>query len=492
MDGSALHASHGSACLARAVSCAALGIALGAVPVVAHAQVAPLSVDPDPSAVYGGQPVQPCGWPTSVSMEGSCTGTLVHPEVVVYAQHCGLGFGSVRLGDSTNGTGRSVPTEFCRIYEGGGPGTGRDVAVCKLAEPVTDVEIVPPLMGCEASILQQGREVVIVGFGETDDGNYGIKYEATAEFGFINGNDEAFLGGGGVDSCQGDSGGPVYVRLPSADGGDDAWRVFGITSYGSGCGGGGYYSMMHISMAWIEEQVGIDITPCHDADGTWAPGPGCDEFPMDPAGAGGNWNDGCDPGPLGGAAAVCGAAFDPSTDPDPPTVIVSAPMDLQRFESSGGQASVDIVVDADDGTGYGVASVELLIDGEAFPNGLRMTPPWEWSAGFPKGTFVLGARATDLVGNVGESAPIVIGVDEDPEPLPTADTTGGSGESGSGSGDGDDDDHDDDGTDSALPQDTDPRTGGTDGCGCAARRGGGGWLAMLGLLAVTRRARRRA
>src|SRR5262249_25048091 len=79
---------------------------------------------------------------TAVSMEGSCTGTLVHPEVVVYAQHCGAGFGSVHLGDSINGTGRSVPTEFCRTYQGGGPGTGRDVAVCKLAEAVTDVEIV--------------------------------------------------------------------------------------------------------------------------------------------------------------------------------------------------------------------------------------------------------------------------------------------------------------------------------------------------------------
>jgi hypothetical protein len=439
-------------------------VAFVAFPLVARAD-ASLSSTSDPSAVYGGAPVAPCGWPTTVSMEGSCTGTLVHPEVVVYAQHCGPGFASVRLGDSTNGTGRSVPTEFCRVYQGGGPGTGRDVAVCKLAEPVLDVEIVPPLMGCEASILQQGREVVIVGFGETDDGNYGIKYEATAEFGFISDANEAFLGGGGVDSCQGDSGGPVYVRLPSSDGGDDAWRVFGITSYGNGCGGGGYYSLMHISMEWIEEQVGIDVTPCHDADGTWAPGPGCTEFPMDPAGAGGSWSDGCDPGPLGGAAAVCGAAFDPSTDPDPPTVIVSAPMDLQRFDSVGGQASVDIVVDANDGTGYGVASVELLIDGESFPNGVRMTPPWEWNAGFPMGTYTLSARATDLVGNVGESVPIVIGVDEDPEPLPMADTSGGSGESGSDSGG---DDEGDDGT-GTLPQDTSSR-GGTDGCGCAQRR----------------------
>jgi hypothetical protein len=43
----------------------------------------------DPEAIYGGETVAVCGWPTTVSMQGSCTGTLVHPQVVVYAQHCG-------------------------------------------------------------------------------------------------------------------------------------------------------------------------------------------------------------------------------------------------------------------------------------------------------------------------------------------------------------------------------------------------------------------
>jgi hypothetical protein len=452
---------------------------------------APVVAADEPLGVYGGQPVAQCGWPTAVSMEGSCTGTLVHPEVVVYAQHCGSGYGSVRLGDTVNGTGRSVPTEFCRTYPNGGPGSGRDVAVCKLAEPVLDVEIVPPLMGCEVSILQQGREVVIVGFGETDDGMYGIKHEAVAEFGFIDGNDEAFLGGGGVDSCQGDSGGPVYVRLPATDGGDDAWRVFGITSYGSGCGGGGYYSMMHVSMQWIEDETGIDVTPCHDADGTWAPGPGCGEFPLQPGTAGGSWSDGCDPGPLGPLAAVCGAAFDPSTDPDPPSVSITSPADLMRFDSVDGQAPVDVVAIADDGAGYGVQSVELLIDGESLPNGTRLSPPYEWGAGFPKGTYVLVARATDVVGNVAESEPVVIGVDEDPEPLPSADSSG-SGGGGSDTDPGDDESESgdpDEGTGVASLGET-PRSGDTEGCGCA-QQSTAPWSASLVLLALVRRRRAR-
>jgi hypothetical protein len=104
--------------------------------------------------IYGGTDVVSCGWPTTVSMEGACTGTLVHPQVVIYAQHCGGGYGSVTFGETIDGSpGRSVPTEFCRTYPGGGPGSGADFAFCVLAEPQTDIQIVPILMGCETSVL---------------------------------------------------------------------------------------------------------------------------------------------------------------------------------------------------------------------------------------------------------------------------------------------------------------------------------------------------
>ncbi len=435
----------------------------------------------EPSTIYGGGPAQPCGWPTAVSMEGSCTGTLVHPRVVVYAQHCGSGYGSVHLGDTIDGSGRSIPTEFCTTYPNGGPGTGNDVAVCVLAEPVEDVEIVPPLMGCETSILTSGRDVQIVGFGETDDGNYGIKYEATASFGHIEGNGEAFLGGGGVDTCQGDSGGPVYVRLPAADGGDDAWRVFGITSYGNGCGGGGYYSTMFHNMAWIEMESGIDVTPCHDAEGNWDPGIDCREFPLDPGGAGGSWVDGCDPGELTDWSSICGAPFDASSDTDPPTVAITSPTDGARIDGAGGNATVTVDATADDGTGYGIASVELLIDGASFPNGSLTDAPWSWTAAFPQGTYVLVVRATDVVGNVAESDPVAIGVDQDPpatdessssgEPIPDEGTEG-TGNDGSSS--------------DALP-DAEPRSGGDDGCGCAQQRPSSAALFAIVLLMQRRR-----
>lgn len=31
----------------------------------------------------------------------------------------------------------------------------------------------------------------------------------------------------------------------------------------------------------LEDTAGVDITPCHDADGTWNPTSACDEFPRD-------------------------------------------------------------------------------------------------------------------------------------------------------------------------------------------------------------------
>ena len=66
---------------------------------------------PPTSEIYGGTNVATCGWPTTVSLGGSCTGTLVHERVVIYAAHCGTGYSSVRLGESINGgSGRTAAT----------------------------------------------------------------------------------------------------------------------------------------------------------------------------------------------------------------------------------------------------------------------------------------------------------------------------------------------------------------------------------------------
>jgi|JI6StandDraft_1071083.scaffolds.fasta_scaffold00938_5 MYXO-CTERM domain-containing protein len=451
----------------------------------------------DPEAIYGGETVAVCGWPTTVSMQGSCTGTLVHPQVVVYAQHCGSNVPSVWMGEDIEKPSRTLQTEFCRTIPGGGPGTGLDVAFCKLKEPVLDVPIVPILMGCETEILQPGQGVTVVGFGLADNGPYGIKRAVSTTIKSFMGK-EINIGGGGKDSCNGDSGGPVYVELPGI-----GWRVFGITSYGpSPCGPGGTYSMMHNGVAWIEQESGIDITPCHAADGTWAPTFGCRGFPLDPSTGGGAWAQGCGGGGVEDFSATCGAAFDPAPDLEPPTVSFVSPTDGQLFMGDG---MVTVTIDAQD-VGWGVKEVHLLINGEAFPGNVDSFPPYEYALKFPNGGFVLDAQAIDLADNIGDAVPVSIGVnapapvpepepEPDPEPTPTTGddssasaSAGESGdESGALTGDGGNDDDGSAGVDSASG------TAGADdsgeGCGCRQSRPDAGLLALagLGLLAWRRR-----
>lgn len=456
----------------------------------AHASTPELTTPPsDPDAIYGGGPVNACGWPTTVSMQGSCTGTLVHPEVVIYAGHCGQGFSQVWLADDFQGTRRTVPTEFCRTYPGGGTGGGTDFAFCKLAQPVEDVPIVPPLMGCETTALQPGKEVTVVGFGQADDNlGYGPKREVVTTINQITANNEASIGGGGKDSCQGDSGGPVFIQLSEEDGGDGTWRVFGITSYGGQCGGGGFYSMMHIGMEWFEEESGIDLTPCHDGDGTWSPGPDCKNFPLDPGAGGGSWPNSCEGGALGSFSSICGPPFNAEPDADAPLVAVAAPGDQTRFDSDeSGQAKVTITIDADDGEGWGIAEVRLTIDGQEVPGGVDNKAPYEFDAAFGPGQYRLGAIAVDYAENEAMAEEIRIGVDMDAEvpPEPEPETTGGSGDGsggdvsgglepeGSSSGGIDDDGGTGGGT--TAGQDGSDTTG----CACRAEGGSGGATALL-------------
>lgn len=457
----------------------------------------PLTAATPTQEIYGGTDVVSCGWPTTVSMQGSCTGTLVHPQVVIYAAHCGAGYNSIRFGESIDGgPGRTVATQFCSTYPGGGPGNGRDFALCVLAEPQNDIPIVPILMGCETSILTAGREVVAVGFGSANTGPYGIKREVWTDFGFITNDDEAFLGGGGEDTCQGDSGGPVYVRLPANDNGDDTWRVFGVTSYGSVCGGGGYYSMMHIGIEWFEATSGFDLTPCHDADGTWSPTPQCGQYPMNPHNSGGTWANGCDPGPVGGLSAICGAPFDASSDVDPPTVVISTPTTGIVLDSDPvtGVAAFPVEAIADDGDGYGVHTVRLLINEMDVNGGELSSAPYVWNGAYPPGQYTFQVLATDLSGNIGESELVYVGVDMDP-PQPPMEGEDESGESSGGGSTGAEDESGGFGG-TAAEGGVDPTLPGQDGGGgqvvsCSCRSttpSGPSWLlGLLGLLGLRRR-----
>lgn len=203
-------------------------------------------------------------------------------------------------------------------FEGGAMAEGKDYAYCELSREITEVPIVPVLMGCELDALKKGVDVVPVGFGSTvpNQPKGEKKRQVTTPIANAMGQggvspNEILVGHKDKGSCQGDSGGPTYIDLrtvPEFKNKKGAgWRVFGITSRkgpgGSACASTTVYASIHSIVEKIEKEFDVDVTPCFDSDGTWNPGPNCKGFP-DPE-AGGSWKS-CDPGKRSGYSHTCG------------------------------------------------------------------------------------------------------------------------------------------------------------------------------------------
>ena len=203
------------------------------------------------------------------------------------------------------------------------------------------------------------------------------------------------------------------------------------------------------------------------------PGPDCGGFPLSPGVGAGSWTSWCEDQPLGGGSATCGATAVVEDLVAPISTIID-PLDQAVFSSDPmtGVAELAITGEASD-DGWGIESVELLIDGGTIPNGAKYFPPYVWSGAFPPGGYILQLVATDVAGNSSMSEPVHVGVDQDapmpePEPEPEPETETGAdadtGETGTG----------------------DPALDGDSGCACSgpSREPGLGGLGGLGGLAM--------
>lgn len=469
-----------------------------------HAPV-DLAVDlpDDPVAVYGGEDSGSCDWPTTVFL-GGCSGTLIHPEIVMYASHCGDAIPTVYFGEDftsgepIEGHGFSVATEYCVVNPeaentfGLAEFRAADFAFCKLAEPVENVPIVPPLVGCERTVLVPGAAVTLVGFGLDEDDVFAVKHQVTTVLDYIDDLGVAVIGGHGQSSCNGDSGGPAYVQLP-----DGSWRVFGIVSGPNvgNCGDPGWYPTSFLALPFIEQTSGIDVTPCHYATGEWNPGPSCGQMPIAPDdGAGKAWNDGCAGGPTLAVGSACGPAFDASEDLVAPDVAIDTPEDRSRFDTEPDADGVPLTVTAHgDDAISGLRQMALVVNGDLVEGGLRIDPPWKWNITVPHGVWDLQVEATDWAGNAARSRSVVVGVDEDPPPAPEPSTSSGGDGSGSTGALAD-------GTSTTgVGTSTGDGSGGSTGasaqldddgsCGCRTQGARTPWL-LVGAIALVRRRRR--
>ena len=433
--------------------------------------------------IYGGGEVDSCGWPSTVHLQnsggGACTGTLIHPLIVLTAAHCISNDipTAVTFGEAAGGTSLAQ-TAYCKQGPGwnGETNTGQDYGYCKLKSPVTNVEIIPVAAGCEQSAIQPGARIMHVGYGVDENGQGGRKKMLDTTINNITGQGELISGMAGSTICNGDSGGPTFVYLDPALGGDGTWRVAAIHSWAQGadpvdpnCNGVAGSVLVSQAIDWIEEDSEVDITPCTDGD-AWAPTAHCGGVPTSPWLGEGSYAMGCSSADVVEFAGICGDPLDANPDETPPVVQVLTPENAVELSAVEGAAEVEIEVDATD-EGWGIATVELTVrsvtlDQEQLEE-RNEWEPWSFAASLPEGSWEVTAVAIDYAGNESEPVTVCFGVGE-----PGCDYVGAD----DGTGDGDGDDDDDDGTAGPVDGDDDDDDEGTggDGGGADGDDGGGG------------------
>ncbi|MEM6989044.1 MAG: trypsin-like serine protease [Myxococcota bacterium] len=430
------------------------------------------------SSIVGGDSVPGCGWPNVVRIttaQGNffCSGTLIHPSIVATAGHC---VAPALNGDDPPpaelvlfGDGEGEPdlvreVDFCMVHPdfvntpAGIDFNNLDLAFCQLDEPVEDFPIVPLAYGCDYEEFEMGDPAVLVGFGRDEANVSGKKRALDVSVVLFEPSGEIQLSAG---MCEGDSGGAAFRRAA-----DDTWRQVGINSHRLFAAGGptacGEAGVSVATAAWqlaplIEGATDFDVTPCHDLAGNWEPSWECQGVPLQPeAGGPGSYAEGCVELERSGFLDSCGAAL--PEDETPPNVEVVTPADGMEFPDPGDSAaSVEFVVEADDGEGWGIAEVTLEIEsaeGDTIVETL-IAPPYTWTIDLVRDSYLVRAVAEDNAGLVTETDWQTLGVGA-PAVVPDADSGGtASGDEGGG-----------------TVADTDSPAAGegeADGCACRAR-----------------------
>lgn len=307
-----------------------IGVALGCAAMSGtsfEVQAQPLQPE---SYVFGGELSKACAWPTVAMIHtfypekpegqqyGLCTGTFVHPRVVVFASHCGDAIG-VSVGLDRHAPNRI--TEFEKV--GRNPAwketdiqtTKFDWGYAVLKEPMEGIATIPFAYGCELDMVQKpGQEVRLVGFSDNGastppDPDKFVQRWAKAKISQVGGG--AFIAGAaGVGVRSGDSGGPLLAQLK-----DGTWRTLGIISRADGSGAAVSKEMIQ----WFSKETGVDVVPCFDDDGKPTEGKACDAlraYSGDPTNPTADPKVNCVGAPSKWAGLACGLKKSDGSDPE--------------------------------------------------------------------------------------------------------------------------------------------------------------------------------
>jgi trypsin len=265
--------------------------ALRRILVVSALAVALLGVTAVPSsAVVGGGNASPGEYPSVAEVTFGpflCTGTLITPEWVLSAGHCGSVTGAavaspaswppqlinVRIGGTTQSDGEERTASSVVVHPNYLATMGYDISLIRLSQSSTMAPTQVAGAG-ERSIWTAGTLETIVGWGTTEEGGdlpdnlQEARVPITTDqycSGAYSDFDPATMvcagfPQGGVDTCQGDSGGPMFGRTSAG-----ALRVVGATSWGEGCarpGKPGVYARVadETLRPWIAQTTGTGVS----------------------------------------------------------------------------------------------------------------------------------------------------------------------------------------------------------------------------------------
>lgn len=355
-----------------------------------------------PSPVNGGNAGE-CDWPTVVAVvdeTSTCTGTLIHPEIVVFGADCSPGEKSIVWGENVQAPQKEQTAASCYFY--GSESSFGSWGFCHLASPILQLPITPLIYGCEQAALEFEREVRVVGFSEL-----GTKRWTQRKIIGVGNNGVVSVGGNGLESiCSQEPKGPMFVQFA-----DGSFHVAGIFSMQlnkeENCSlANAYIEASQIAVA-IEERSGMDVTPCHRRDGHWDPTSECGGFFASDSKPQNDWQLWCSEQTAVASSRSCGAPYNAPLDETPPSVSITSPQSSVYEDESRLFVTVDVA--ADDGEGWGIRQVRIKINDEFHPE-VDTWPPYRFTGVRldKQGQWKITAQVEDFAGHVVESKPVEI------------------------------------------------------------------------------------